>query len=589
MDNQNLLVKSDNNWKVFSGNVLIENYSVKHMSGGISATINTGEAPFCLLSHRFVVVQNQDLFEMSADIFLEKGCEEGGVSLRASFIDKNGNWNGYSESASVTSCGEWFTVKKTLYGIVTEKCLFEIVVKGKNVTANLKNCRLEKIERKKNSAKKITSELSVSKYPFKNLLQGFGAEADPEFFSGKNAEIIPDLDEQWQLLENRMKEMALPFVRMMLLPHIFEPEKGVITLETDGCRQLFRYLDIFQKLNIRVILTWWCVAREDMPWLAYPAERPWCSPPNDSMHAAESLAIFLKKLVEEKGYTCIKDIILMNEPNESYVTDKGVDFEHYAEFYRNFDACLKKQGIREKFALIGSDDTGHIDWLKKCTDNIDDVLDGYSTHVYRWNFYDNNLDKIIEKYIDDRSSLTEKPFIVGEFGQETRTNYVLEAVEYGLFLAAFAINALKGGACGASYWTLFDVYYGQQMMGTGLWAYYDEDWKIRPAAVTWKMLNKYTTPGDKIYSIDGFGADAIMFSSDNGYTIALLNRSEDIVNVTIKNLPEGEISNCLIFNADVWKKGKKEPEELEFKKEKDEISCIIPPESFVIMATDGRN
>lgn len=131
MDNQNLLVKSDNNWKVFSGNVLIENYSVKHMSGGISATINTGEAPFCLLSHRFVVVQNQDLFEMSADIFLEKGCEEGGVSLRASFIDKNGNWNGYSESASVTSCGEWFTVKKTLYGIVTEKCLLKLLLREK--------------------------------------------------------------------------------------------------------------------------------------------------------------------------------------------------------------------------------------------------------------------------------------------------------------------------------------------------------------------------------------------------------------------------------------------------------------------------
>ena len=99
------------------------------------------------------------------------------------------------------------------------------------------------------------------------------------------------------------------FVRVMFLPHIYEPEKGKITLDTEGCKHLFRYLDIFEKYGVRVNLTWWCVACNEMPWLAYPQDS-WCSPPNDSMYAAESLAVFLKKYLMKRDIPALKRLFL---------------------------------------------------------------------------------------------------------------------------------------------------------------------------------------------------------------------------------------------------------------------------------------
>ena len=382
MKKVNLLTDLSEHWSVYSGGKQILNFSPNKTLSGIAFDIETGEADFCFLSQKFKVENDSDLFEMSADVFIDKSrSEQVKVYLRASFIDGNGNWHGFSDSPKVSECGKWIKVKKVFYGRVIEKPILEVVVSGRNTVASVKNISLTKKVLGVEKTKTVNATFCISNSNIGVLKFGFGVEADPKFFSGINKEKISDLNEQWKVIEDKIAEMKPHFVRMMLLPHIFEPEKGTITLKTEGCEHLFRYLDVFEKNHVRVNLTWWCVSRKEMTWLAAEGNDAWCAPPNDSLHAAESLAIFLSKLIKEKGYTCVKDIILMNEPNDSYVTNRGLDFEHYAEFYRNFDNSLKKHGIRDKITLIGSDDTSGINWMKKCVDDLDEILDAYSTHV----------------------------------------------------------------------------------------------------------------------------------------------------------------------------------------------------------------
>lgn len=587
MGKDNLLTNLPEKWSVYSGGEEILNCTVNETLSGIAFDIETGKADFCFLSHKFKVENDADLFEMSADIFIDESSpEESEVHLRASFIDSNGNWHGFSDSQSIYEHGKWFTVKKAFYGKVIDKSIFEVIVSGKSTKACIKNACLTKKELNIPNARTVNANFSISDSKIGSLDFGFGAEADPEFFIGSNKEKILNLDEQWEVIEEKISNMKLHFARMMLLPHIYEPKKGIITLKTKGCEHLFKYLDVFEKNSVRVNLTWWCVSRKDMPWLASFGSDAWCAPPNDSFHAAESLAIFLKQLIEEKGYTCIKDIILMNEPNDSYITEKGLDFEHYAEFYHNFDMCLKKQGIREKITLIGSDDTSGIGWMKKCVNNIDDILDAYSTHVYKWNFYDNSLDEMIQGHVAEYRKLTNKPFIIGEFGEEISGNYILNSVQHGLFLAAFAINALKGGTNGISYWSLFDVYYGigeNNMMNTGLWAYYDRSWETKPSGIVWEMFTKYTAPKDEIYSIDGNGLEGLMFASEARKTIALLNRGSDYISMAINNIPKVKIKKQFIFNKEVWEKSENKPKEWDAEITNGKITGLIPPESFVII------
>ena len=97
--------------------------------------------------YTITIPSDADLFEMSADIFIDESSpEESEVHLRASFIDSNGNWHGFSDSQSIYEHGKWFTVKKAFYGKVIDKSIFEVIVSGKSTKACIKNACLTKKE-----------------------------------------------------------------------------------------------------------------------------------------------------------------------------------------------------------------------------------------------------------------------------------------------------------------------------------------------------------------------------------------------------------------------------------------------------------
>ena len=76
MEKDNLLTNLPEKWSVYSGGEEILNCTVNEALSGIAFDIETGKADFCFLSHKFKVENDADLFEMSADIFIDESSPE---------------------------------------------------------------------------------------------------------------------------------------------------------------------------------------------------------------------------------------------------------------------------------------------------------------------------------------------------------------------------------------------------------------------------------------------------------------------------------------------------------------------------------
>ena len=186
--------------------------------------------------------------------------------------------------------------------------------------------------------------------------------------------------------------------------------------------------------------------------------------------------------------------------------------------------------------------------------------------------------------------LTDKRFFIGEFGSETACSKQESAQPHkGLFAAALAINTTKAGSSGISYWTLFEVYYGKALMGMGLWKSFTEGWAMKPAALVWRMLSKYTSKGDKIYPIENDGMiDAVAFVSENNETtVAVLNRSFNTVDLTLSNIKFNSKPYGLVYDKNNVKPDQYYPDDFNIEY-KEKLSCVMKPESFVIITDRNK-
>ena len=101
-------------------------------------------------------------------------------------------------------------------------------------------------------------------------------------------------------------------------------------------------------------------------------------------------AIVLENLVTTKGLTNVRWVTIQNEPNTTNVTQ-----EQYEALYRALDGELVTRGLRDHIGLMGGDlvessaipGSNHLNWFEYMAENMNDVLDAYSVHIY-WNYWD---------------------------------------------------------------------------------------------------------------------------------------------------------------------------------------------------------
>ena len=422
---------------------------------------------------------------------------------------------------------------------------------------------------------------SANRFP----IDGFGCEWDPKLLYYPNAERgvgQSDID----LIQKRIGLLNIHRVRVMVLPEWFEPhndnddpfeaDMDKFLFEGDGAKNemtsLWLYLDICERLGVKVTLTWWGAGNNTQNnWLAFPDCKEWLSAPNDLDEMAENISVFLQHALNEKKYTCIDSVILQNEPYYSFVVEGGkVDFEYYAKYYKTVHERLKADKLDGRVALVGSDDSDDFAWYKKSVEAISDYVAKFNSHCYRWTADDYKVGESIRNFVKRRVELTDKPFFLGEFGDGTTvgayTTMSVDTYGRGLFLAVSAINSLKAGSTGSLYWPLHDVYYysgdpndgsNGGLMKMGLFAYKDDDnWRVRPTYHSWGLVCNYMLPGSVVYDVCSIGDDSGVIDAvaantgDGKWTILIASRSEAKQEVSIKADRIGGELQLILYSED---------------------------------------
>ena len=531
---------------------------------GSGALCLTNQAPMANGAFQYGNMKFGKTYILQADVRYEDVSPDGlGVILGMTMYDAAGNNIGEMTSSSHYGTSEGWTKINFVFTITNENAAAVNAgprlwfSTGKVYVDNVKLYEMTNIGAEAESG---TYDLAVGDTPNKFPTTGLGCEWDPKLLLPVNLE-RGVTDEDLELIKQRMDEMGLQSVRMMVMPEWFEPQNdnddpksadfANFRWDSDEVKCTFAYLKVCQELGVDVMLTWWGAATGD--WLSYPDCGDWISAPNDLDEMAENVVTVLRYVKEQLGYDCVKGVILQNEPSYSFKVSGGVvDFDRYVQYYKTVDAYLKDAGLRDTVKLIGADDANSLGWYCRAYDALGDVCDMFDSHTYSWSYDLPYLDDMIDEFVSGRTNYsTDKPYIFGEFGDGSAQGaYAAASTETygrGLFIASMAVNSLSAGASGLSYWPLHDVYYYYNetggdnggLMSMGLIGYKtDGQWSYRPTYYAWGLLCNYIPKGSIVYPVTGEDdnlIDALCVKAPDGtWSLIAINRSaaEQVVNIS---------------------------------------------------------
>jgi len=238
-------------------------------------------------------------------------------------------------------------------------------------------------------------------------------------------------------------------------------------------------------------------------------------------------AIVLENLVRTRGYTNVRWATVQNEVNATAVTP-----EQYNALNRELHDELVARGLRDHIGLMGGDlvENGpanvplpnHIPWWTYMAENMNDILDAYSVHIY-WNYWDLprmefRLRSVREIVDGPLLAGARKPLYVTEFGVRGIQNVPGQpAIQPGYWadgtplsrtnIAAFQhlwfdIASAQLGYSGAVKW---DAYWGRYTPGYretyNLIGPAEEGWPLFPAYHALKLLFQTTERGWQVVQV----------------------------------------------------------------------------------------
>lgn len=391
--------------------------------------------------------------------------------------------------------------------------------------------------------------LIVSSRPVCDALVGIGFEDDGWSYDSVNAE-QGVTEEDLRLREARIREMDPDWVRMFFWYREWNPsgDGRTFTWDSDGMRSHYRSLSLYEELGATVNIT----------GVEWGIENPFA----DVEAMARAWTALARHLIEEKGFTCVRQWTLTNEPNTSFLP-RGGTFEAYVHLHEAVVGAFRAAGL--PLQIVGSDDTnGGLPWIRRCVETpaYDQLVDVYASHRYL-----KKQDRpLAAPFFQDRLDLLagRKPFVVAEFGfHDARTegplhNPVMEDYDYAVWTADFALDGLNRGVAGFAIWCAHEVYYPfGSKMNYGLWNYRDRGWSPRPVYYFWCLLTRHTDSGDAVYAVASSHptrfravriADHVFFVNASEHALSLRwenGTPEGGVVLTEETLPGGRPSDLL--------------------------------------------
>ncbi len=276
--------------------------------------------------------------------------------------------------------------------------------------------------------------------------EGFGFEWDPGFWRGEGG---PQAEAAWETVKARLAWMRPPLLRMMFRVGWFARPGGGRDFSSPAMRDLERHLEACQELGIRVVLTEWGPGA----WPEEPAFKP--KDPEYPLAVAEGL----DHLIRARGYTCIRDLVHTNEPQDFL-------WEDWSAQWAGLRAALAARGLDAELRLCGPDSTNWpvgMDWFKRSLAEMPKAFQAWDIHRYHQAF-DIKWGGL-ERAVRDGWRLAEaagpaRPRLMLEAGARgegfaMKHNPLAEDHAYGLLMADYAVQALRAGTDAVLAW-MFD-------------------------------------------------------------------------------------------------------------------------------------
>jgi len=357
---------------------------------------------------------------------------------------------------------------------------------------------------------------------------GFGAEWDAAGYTQSGV-----TDQDYQVIEKRIRWMRLPVVRKAMLTRWALIADGVFDFETQEMRDLYRQLDICQREGITVFLTDWGCERS---WNAAPGVQDVSDP-----KYAKAIGTYLDHLINKRGYTSIKYLIVVNEPNF-----ETRDFEDWKTALQNVRAELASRHLDRAVTLAGPDHSYAEGWLYRSVDQLAGVLGAYEVHRYADDA--SVRSRGLESYFLDQwgyasakdPNVDGKPFVVGEAGMSDGShppqgNDNITDYFYGLWMADYGVQAARAGSHAILAWTLDDNSFPPSSWG--MWSDRRGGLVLRPWFYPWSLFTRYVPPGSMVYRPPQPSGDLRILASRSPvgeWTFCVVNRGASSVYLLLK-------------------------------------------------------
>ena len=331
-------------------------------------------------------------------------------------------------------------------------------------------------------------------------------------------------------------------------------------------------VQLAQASGASVNLTYWHGAYDDL----YEESGVW--PMSLQM---TDFANVIEHLIVDLGLTAVQYITIQNEVNTISCTK-----ENYVSAYRKLDEVLKARGIRNKVKLIAGDllvdelkdDQSVTNWITYFAANMNDIVDGYSVHLY-WDYGIIDDAVTIMKFAFNTVSALppnqQKPIFVMEYsptadwrnqagafapGFLTGTTTRLDLTnDYALIHAWFQVLALNYKYVGFSKWDCYKAKYDNGTQYFSEIGIANEGYPIRSSYyMTWLFTHTCQPGWSVVETKQGNNinkAVAVMREkTGQNMTLYAVNKSSGMFPFVIDGLPAKKNFHVVVWNKD--QKGK---------------------------------
>lgn len=381
----------------------------------------------------------------------------------------------------------------------------------------------------------------------------------------------------WDTLFNRIDYLSPKILRIIVSPS-WSYDNGGVYDANYKTESLFRMLDYCQSRNIDVLYGEWGHRYDNKD--IFQVRSSWI----------KMSVQFLNHLINEKGYTCIKHLNIVNEPNGDWSSTKG-NYELWRDVQLAIIAEMKNYNLTS-VKLVAPDvavwDGAYTPWLKRAAKDLGDNMDLFDIHTYpgQYTVRHDDFSDLLKSYV--KAIPADHQIILGELGFKYSSkdpilmNTNQRAIDgdkyagedsnmkvydsfYGIDMADAMIQAMRVGFSGIIVWNMDDAMYNcptapnydvhsKELKRWGFWNILGTevfeslaDEGIRPWFYPVSLLCRFFPKDAVIYHVslpDKDGVKAIFARKGNAVTIALVNSGTSVQDVVIQS----EIDTFLTLN-----------------------------------------